>query len=138
MQKKAGGVGLREMEEALERARKSIELAEKLIDTDLAASANRIYNAGENLGIAVMLSTSKVVPKSHGKIWNMVHNLYQKGILKSDYRSLLESSYKLRIKGDYGRDLEGEAIVISREILREHINSLKAFLKEAEELTKRE
>lgn len=129
-------MGLRQAEEALERARRSIEIAERLIDADLPTSANRIYNAGENLGIASILSTSGFAPKSHGKIWNAVHMLYERGILKSDYRNLLETSYRLRIKGDYGRDLEDKAVVISKEILRQQIESLKSFLEEVENLVK--
>ncbi len=129
-------MGMRQAEESLERARRSIEIAEGLIDTDLPTSANRIYNAGENLAIASILSASGSVPKSHGKIWNAVHSLYEKGVLKSDYRNLLETSYRLRIKGDYGRDLEDRAIIISRDILKQQIGSLKSFLGEVENLVK--
>lgn len=123
--------------EALGRARKSLEIAEKLIDADIATAANRIYNTGENLGIAALLYVSGQIPKSHGKIWNAVHSLHQKGTLSKDYKPVLEQSYRLRIKGDYGRDLEGRDITITKEAVQELITSLKSFLKEVEALVER-
>lgn len=134
MPKKTGGMGLNGAIGALERARKSLEIAENIIDMDLASSANRIYNAGENIATAVLLSLSLSVPKSHGKIWNAMNLLHKKGILSADYKPLLEQSYRIRIKGDYGRDLEGKAVSISYDILAGQIESLKSFLKEAESI----
>ena len=122
--------------EALERARQSLAIAEKLIETDLATSANRVYNAGENLGIAALLSVSGQTPKSHGKVWNSVNLLYQRGTLKADYKRILEQSYRLRIKGDYGQDLEGKDVNISEGVIKELITSLKSFLEEVEGLVK--
>lgn len=75
--------------------------------------------------------------KVRRSIWNAVQSFFQKGMLKKDYRSVLETSYRIRMKADYGRDLEGLVVSISREIIEKQINDLDGFRDEIRELLKK-
>lgn len=124
-----------EIEDAFERGKSALRSAEKFIDIDLPTAANRIYVAGENLARSLILAVSGSSPRDHGKIWNAIQHLYEKGILKTNYKSILETSYRLRMKGDYGRDISG-IIIISKEIIKKQIEKLKEFSKEIERIQK--
>jgi len=124
---------LTEIEEAFKIGKVALRNAEKFLDIDLPTAANRIYIAGENLARALILSVSGSCPRDHGRIWNTVQSLYEKGILKVNYRFILEISYRLRIKGDYGRDISG-TIVISKEIIKEQIKQLEEFSEEVKRI----
>lgn len=120
---------LSEIEEAFRIGEEALRNAERFLDIDLPTAANRIYVAGENLARALILAVSGTCPRDHGKVWNAVQQLYEKGIIKVNYKSVLETSYRLRIKGDYGKDAGG-VVVISKEIIKEQIEKLKEFSKE--------
>lgn len=120
---------------AFERAKEAIKSAEEVIDISLPTSANRIYTAGENLAYAVLLSVQGSASRNHGKLWNGIQRLHEMGELKNDYRKTLETSYRLRIKGDYGRDIDG-VIIINKQIIVEQIKTLKKFLNEVENVLK--
>jgi len=124
---------LSEIGEAYKIGEEALRNAEKFLDIDMPTSANRIYVAGENLARALILAVSGTCPRDHGKVWNAIQQLYEKGILKVNYKSILEISYRLRIKGDYGKDAGG-TVVISKEIIEEQIEKLKEFSKEAKRL----
>src|SRR3989338_8341124 len=112
---------------ALERARVSLRTAEQLISMDPAGAANRLYNAGENLGIASILLTGGTVPKNHGKIWNEVRVLFQKGVMLQDYRDNLKTAYRLRLYGDCG---EATGETFNAETVTKLLTALKKFQKE--------
>lgn len=112
--------------EAFNRGVEALRSAEKLLNIDLPTSANRIYIAGENLAISLLLAFPSHLPKDHGKIWNAVQRFYERGILKSNYRPLLQTSYMIRIKADYGRDLDG-VVAVNKKIIEKQIMELKNF-----------
>jgi len=124
---------MNEIEETFKIGNEALRNAEKFLGIDLPTSANRIYVAGENIARALILSVSGSCPRDHGKVWNAVQHLYERGILKVKYKSILETSYRLRIKGDYGRDIDG-TIVINREIIKDQIEKLKEFSKEVKRI----
>lgn len=126
---------LNEMLDAFERGNNALKSAGKFEKLDLLITANRIYIAGENLAYSLLLATSGSAPRDHGRIWDGVQKLYERGVLKADYKPLLETSYRLRMKGDYGRDIRGVTI-ISKETVRNQIKSLREFAEEVERILK--
>lgn len=122
--------------DSFKRGMEALKTAEKFIELDIIVAANRVYIAGENLAYSLLLTSFGSSSKDHGKMWNSVQELFEKGILKMNYKPLLQNSYRLRMKGDYGRDTGGLAVVISKLVIRNQIKSLKDFAKECEEILK--
>jgi len=125
---------MNEIPDAIKRAKKE-KSAEAVIDISLPTAANRIYIAGENLASAALLATGGSAPRDHGKLWNGVQKLSMAGKLKRDYRRMLETSYRLRIKGDYGRDSDS-IVLLSRDVIERQIKELKEFLSEVRDMVK--
>jgi len=115
--------------ESFERGERELKNAEKFLEIDLITATNRIYVSGENLAFSLITAVYGSSTRDHGKMWNKIHELYQRGIIKADFKPTLETSYRLRIKGDYGRDIDG-VVIINKGILKSQINSLKEFLEE--------
>jgi len=118
-----------EILEAFNRGERELKNAEKFLEIDLPTAANRIYISGENLAFSIITAMYGGSSRDHGRVWNKIHELYEKGIIKTDFKPTLETSYRLRIKADYGRDVSG-VVVISKDILNNQIKSLKEFLEE--------
>ncbi len=116
----------------LARAGQALRTAEGLVGSDLAAAANRLYTAGENLAIAAIVLSGGQAPRNHGKIWNATRLLFQRGVLERDYWGALETAYRLRLYGDYG-EAAGETI-FTEETVRGLLATLRLFLKEVEKL----
>ena len=116
------------------RGLEALKAAEKFIELDMVVAANRVYIAGENLAYSLLLAAFGSSSKDHGRIWSGIQELFEKGILKENYKPLLQNSYRMRMKGDYGRDTGGIAVVISKPIIRNQISSLKNFAKEIEKI----
>ena len=127
-------MGLSEIADNFKRGVEALKAAEKFIELDAIVAANRVYIAGENLAYSLLLAAFGSSSKDHGKIWSGIQELFEKGILKENYKPLLQNSYRIRMKGDYGRVTGGMAVVISKPILRNQINSLKEFAKEAKKI----
>ena len=123
-----------EITEPFKRGCEEIKTAEKVIDISLPVAASRAYIAGENLAYAIVLKTYGSSSRSHGKVWRCMHELYEKGTLNRDYKPMLEESYRMRIKGDYGRDIGGSEIEISKGLVKKHLDELKELKKELEAL----
>lgn len=104
---------MNEIVESIKRAKEALEAAEAVIDISLPTAANRIYVAGENLAYAILLFVHDSASRDHGKLWIGVQKLFEAGKLKKNYRQTLETSYKLRIKGDYGKDI-GEIVLLDK------------------------
>ena len=126
---------MKEIIEAFKRSEEALRISEETVDIDLPTSASRLYIAGENLAACVLLLIESSASRDHGKLWNGIQRLFEKGHLKKNYRPILETSYRLRIKGDYGRDIEG-VVLINREAIEEKIKYLKEFLEEARQKIK--
>jgi len=127
---------MRNAVEAFKRGKYALTSAEKLAGIDLPASASRAYIAGENLAVSLLLTIAGSAPRDHGKIWNSIKSLYEKGVLKENYRSVLETSYRIRIKADYGEDVGGIAVAVSRESIEKQIQNLNRFRDEVEGILK--
>lgn len=121
---------------AFKRGERELENAKRFMGIDLPTTANRIYVAGENLAFSLLLALHGSSTRDHGKIWNAMQELYDKGVVKMNFKPTLETSYRLRIKADYGRDIGETALTISRETLDAQIKSLMAFLKEVKRVLK--
>ncbi len=128
---------MKEVVEAFKRCEEALRISEKTVDIDLPTSASRLYIAGENLAACMLLLIEGSASRDHGKLWNGIQRLFEKGDLKKNYRPVLETSYRLRIKGDYGRDIEG-VVLISREAIEEQIKCLKEFSEEVRQKMKTE
>lgn len=127
-------MGVSEIKDSFKRGLDALKAAEKFVELDIIVAANRIYIAGENLAYSMLLAAFGSSSKDHGKIWSGIQELFEKGVLKENYKPLLQSSYRMRMKGDYGKDTGGTAVVISKPIIRNQINSLKEFAKEIEKI----
>lgn len=121
--------------DSFKRGKHELENAENFMEIDLPTAASRLYIAGENLAFCLLLAVHKSSTRDRGKIWNDVRQLYQRGVVNSDFRPVLETSYRLRIKADYGRDIDG-IVTISRDALKLQIASLKKFLEEVKRVLK--
>ena len=112
--------------EAYRRGVKELGLSKELLGISLAVAASRIYIAGENLAYALVKKANGSSSRDHGKLWRAVRELYERGVLKKDYRPALEMSYRLRVKGDYGRDV-GPGAELSKSSVQSQIATLEEF-----------
>jgi len=123
-----------EVLDSLKRGAEELKMAEKLLDISVPVAASRAYIAGENIAYAAARKMRGSVPRDHSRIWKAIRELYEKGDLLRDYRPVLEEIYRLRVKGDYGRNIGGEEIKLNKGAVRAHIAELKAFAEEVSRL----
>ena len=88
----------------MNRAKAQLESARRnLADGDTETASNRAFLAAESAACALIAKAGGRVKPIHEKIRSQFEELCDKGKIPYKFRSLLSDSYRLRLKGDYGR-----------------------------------
>ena len=88
----------------LKLARAHLESARRnLQDGDRETASNRAFLAAESAAAALIAKAGRRVPPVHDRIRSQFEELCDKGKIPYKFRSILNESYRLRLRGDYGR-----------------------------------
>ena len=88
----------------LNRAKAQLESARRnLADGDTDTASNRAFLAAESAASALIARAGGRVKPVHERIRTQFEELCDKGKIPYKFRSILSDSYRLRLKGDYGR-----------------------------------
>jgi uncharacterized protein (UPF0332 family) len=89
--------------ERLKRAKAQLESAKRnFAEGDVETASNRAFLAAENAAAAIVKAGGHL-PPVHSRVRSQFEDLCDRGIVSYRFRGILIESYRLRLRGDYGR-----------------------------------
>jgi HEPN domain-containing protein len=119
----------------LNRAKAQLDSARRnLADGDTETASNRTFLAAENAASALLAKAGGRVKPVHEEIRSQFEELCDKGKVPYKFRSLLSDSYRLRLKGDYGRRFVKQQSIpeLTPKVVQEILDRVSELLATAE------
>jgi len=119
----------------MNRAKAQLESARRnLADGDTETASNRAFLAAESVACALIAKAGGRVKPIHKKIRSRFEELCDKGKIPYKFRSLLSDSYRLRLRGDYGRRFAGQQAIpdLTAKVVQDIMDRVSELLATAE------
>lgn len=93
---------------------------------DIETAANRAFLAAENAAAAAIAKSGERVAPVHGQIRSQFEDLCDQGVIPKRFKGLLSQSYRVRLRGDYGRRIHSGKTIpdLTPTIAQETIDSV--------------